>query len=358
MPAYGRQLSADERGFVARLARNGYARPPADHLPLRRENAGRYHAAQGAVKIVHPLRCAVSPGLCLFAHRMQPARSSPTTDAVAEVDPIDPQRLRMCGRLATVEHLAETESTMHRGRVLAATVPREMLPAVVLADRQTAGRGRRGAGWWQAAGSLAMTLVVDPSWLSWPAAAERSPAAAGWSLACGIALAEAVMDAEPGVPAGLRWPNDLEVKGRKLAGILAEGTPSGRVLFGIGVNTSGRVADAPRPLADRVVTMPDLVGRILPRQRLLEGFLPRLWDVLTRLAIEPNLLRQRYAPLCTLTGTEIEFHHGNERVQGLCLGINADGALLIRTATGDRSFHGGSLTPQSSQWQPEDSSPS
>lgn len=289
---------------------------------------------------------------------MQPASSSRTTDTVAGVDPIDPQRLRTFGRLATVEHLAETESTMHRGRVLAATAPAERLPAVVLTDRQTAGRGRRGAGWWQAAGSLAMTLVVDPSWLAWPEAAERSPAAAGWSLACGVALAEAVMDAEPGVRAGLRWPNDLEVEGRKLAGILAEGTPSGRVLFGIGVNTSGRVADAPQPLADRVVTMPDLVGRILPRQRLLEGFLPRLWDVLMRLATEPDLLRERYAPLCSLTGTEIEFHHGDEVVQGLCLGIAGDGALLIRTALGDRPFHGGSLTPQSSQWQPEDSSAS
>lgn len=243
---------------------------------------------------------------------------------------------------------------MHRGRVLAATVPTEMLPAVVLTDRQTAGRGRRGAGWWQAAGSLAMTLVVDPSWLAWPVAAERSPAASGWSLACGVALAEAVMDAEPGVRAGLRWPNDLEVEGRKLAGILAEGTSSGRVLFGIGVNTSGSVAEAPRPLADRVVTMPDLVGRILPRQRLLEGFLPRLWDVLTRLATEPDLLRLRYAPLCTLTGKEITFHHGDEQVQGLCLGIDADGALLMRTAAGDRSFHGGSLTPRSRQWKPED----
>lgn len=284
---------------------------------------------------------------------MQPATPTRPADASGADDPIDSQWLRTFGRLATVEHFPETASTMHRSRVLAATWSGDRLPALVLADRQTDGRGRRGAGWWQAAGSLAMTLVVDPAWLGWPTAAERSPAAAGWSLACGVALAEAVMHAEPGVQAGLRWPNDLEVEGRKLAGILAEGTPSGRVLFGIGVNTSGSTTEAPPPLRDRVITMPDLVGRILPRQRLLEDFLPRLWEILTQLASTPHLLRERYAPLCTLTGRQVTFHHGDEQVQGLCLGIASDGALRIRTAAGDRSFHGGSLTPQISQWKPE-----
>jgi len=287
---------------------------------------------------------------------MQPASSSPNNDRAAAIDPIDHQQLSATGLLASLEHLVETDSTMHRGRVLAAKADAADLPALVLADRQTAGRGRRGAGWWQAAGSLAMTLVVDPAWLGWSADRQQSPAASGWSLACGIAVAEALMELVPRVRVGLRWPNDAEVDGRKLAGILAEGTSSGRVLFGIGINTAGSINEAPEPLVERLVTLPDLIGKPVPRQQFLEAFLPRLWSLLHRLGDEPQLLQARYAPLCTLTGRSVTFHHGDEQVQGRCLGIDADGALLIQTTTGPRRFHGGSLTPQSEQWQPDGSS--
>jgi BirA family biotin operon repressor/biotin-[acetyl-CoA-carboxylase] ligase len=267
-------------------------------------------------------------------------------------DPLDSQQLVAAAQLATVEHLPEAESTMHRGRVLAAASRTAGLPALVIADRQTDGQGRRGAGWWQAAGSLAMTVVVDPVWLGWPRTAERSPAAAGWSLVCGIALAESLGNIMPSLTFGLRWPNDLEVGGRKLAGILAEASPSGRVLFGIGVNTAGSVADAPPPLRERLVTVPDLVGEPLPRQQLLEAFLPLLWELLRSLAVDSALLYQRYAPLCTLTGTPVTFHHGQEAVQGVCLGIDAAGGLRIQSATGERTFYAGSLTPVSDQWRP------
>ena len=291
--------------------------------------------------------------------RMQPvSRSSavtPGAEGAGGVDPIDLQRLVAIGRLVTVEHLPVADSTMHRGRELAAASQTAALPAVVLADQQTDGRGRRGAGWWQAAGSLAITLVVDPVWLGWPPSG-RSPAAAGWSLACGIALAESLMAVVPPLTVGLRWPNDVEVAGRKLAGILAEVSPSGQVLFGIGVNTAGRITEAPLPLRERLVTIPDLIGEPLPRQQLLEAFLPRLWKLLTALAADPAVLRQRYAPLCTLTGAAVTFHHGEEQVLGICQGIDAEGALCIQTAHGERRFHGGSLTPQSSQWRPAASS--
>lgn len=283
---------------------------------------------------------------------MQPTNPSLPGKPGLDCDPIDSDRLAAIGQLGIVEHLAEAESTMDRARVLAANADVQQLPALVVADRQTDGRGRRGAGWWQAAGSLAITLVIDPAWLGWPADADRSPAASGWSLACGVALAEALQDVEPAIRGSLRWPNDVEVAGRKLAGILAERSPSGRVLFGIGVNTAGSVANAPEALRSRLVTIADLVGHTMPRQQLLEAFLPRLWELLTRLVHEPALLRERYTPLCTLLGTTVTFHHGDEVVEGICVGIDEDGALLLETVAGPRRFHGGSLTPQSSQWRP------
>jgi len=121
------------------------------------------------------------------------------------------------------------------------------------------------------------------------------------------------------------------------------------------VNTAGRCADAPLLLRERLVTIPDLIGKALPRQQLLEAFLPRLWIILRSLAAEPAVLQRRYTPLCTLTGKQLTFYHGEEQLRGICQGIDASGALCIQTAEGERRFHGGSLTPESRQWRPESS---
>jgi BirA family biotin operon repressor/biotin-[acetyl-CoA-carboxylase] ligase len=287
---------------------------------------------------------------------MQPAEPSPSSQPASTADPIDWSRLGPACSLMTIEHLAEAESTMHRGRDLAAIAGDAALPAVVLVDRQTQGHGRRGAGWWQAAGSLAMTLVVDPAWLGWSTGSRGSPAAAGWSLACGVAIAESIRELEPSLAVGVRWPNDVEMGGRKLAGILAEASApsrsvSSRVLFGIGVNTAGHGRDAPPLVRERLVTIPDLLGRPLPRQRLLETFLPTLWQLLSRLGDEPQLLAERYRPLCTLTGRSVTLHQGADTVQGECLGIDADGAILIRTGGGVVRRHAGSLTPPGREWR-------
>ena len=84
---------------------------------------------------------------------------SPDHQPAPDADPIDAEGLRVAGRLGSVEVLTQAASTMDRGREIAAD-PAATLPAAVVADRQTAGRGRRGAAWWQPPGSLAVSLVV------------------------------------------------------------------------------------------------------------------------------------------------------------------------------------------------------
>jgi BirA family biotin operon repressor/biotin-[acetyl-CoA-carboxylase] ligase len=261
--------------------------------------------------------------------------SCPTPDA------IDPAALRVAG-LATVEILAETGSTMERARELAADggCP---LPAIVIAERQTAGRGRRGAHWWQPPGSLAASLVLE-------AGTDGGPPPT-WSLACGVALAETLREIEPAARACVRWPNDVEVEGRKLAGILVEAVAAGRVVFGIGVNTTGTAAAAPPALARRVATMPDLTGRSLPRGLLLASFVPRFRELLAAIAADPALLAARYRPLCGLAGRRVTIHVGSERHEGLCRGIAASGALELDTAAGPMQFVSGSLTDPADVWR-------
>jgi BirA family biotin operon repressor/biotin-[acetyl-CoA-carboxylase] ligase len=243
-----------------------------------------------------------------------------------------------------VELLAEAESTMVRSRELASD-PGCPLPAVVIADRQTKGRGRRGAAWWQAPGSLAVSIVLETG---------AGPPPPAWSLACGVALAETLRTVEPAVAAVVRWPNDIEVAGRKLAGILVEAVADGRAIFGIGVNTTGSAAAAPPAIADRVATVPDLAGTALPRGRLLAAFLPRFRGLLGLLAVDPEQLPRRHRPLCPLDGQAVTLHAADGPHFGVCRGIAADGGLVLDTAAGRRHFTSGSLTDPAAVWRAAD----
>lgn len=262
-------------------------------------------------------------------------------------DPIDPRALLRPGCLAHLEHLAETGSTMDRARELGTGVP---LPAAVVADVQVAGRGRSAARWWQPPGSLAVSIVIDAS-----PGSDAGPAKPAWSLACGIALVETLRDLVPGVATLVRWPNDIEVGGRKLAGILVESsgceTAAARVIFGVGVNTTGTAADAPGRLAHRVATIPDLTGAPLGRQHLLTQFVPRLRSLLAALARGDDRLVDRYAPVCGLTGREVTLYSGRDVHVGTCLGVTDEGAIVLATAGGTRAFRSGSLTRPGDEWR-------
>ena len=259
-------------------------------------------------------------------------------------DPLDPAALLGPGCLASCERLAEAGSTMDRAREIAAD-PTSRLPCGVIADRQLAGRGRRAARWWQPAGSLAVSIVVPADQTG-----SGSPPPA-WSLACGVAVAETIRSLEPAVEAEVRWPNDVEVNGRKLAGILVETAGCQRVIFGIGVNTTGSAASAPAAIAGRVATVPDLVGRSLGRQRLLEALIPRLRQLLEDVCRDPASLLDRYRPLCCLTGRTIRVYVHGEIHEGRCGGLAPDGRLVLETAAGRMLVVSGSLTPPEDVWR-------
>jgi BirA family biotin operon repressor/biotin-[acetyl-CoA-carboxylase] ligase len=268
---------------------------------------------------------------------------TPSPQTARDPGPLDGAVLRDAG-YATVVHLRDAATTMDEARRLAA-LPAAALPAVVVADRQTLGRGRQGARWWQAPGSLAASLVIDCGAASGP-----SPI---WSLACGIALVEVLAALAPTLAPRLRWPNDVEVGGRKLAGILVEAHAAGRAIFGIGVNTTGHVADAPAALRGRLVTVPDTGAPPLDRTRLLAALLPGLVALLDTLAVDPAALVDRYRPWCGLEGRPVTLHLGGGTHRGTCLGIASNGALVLDTAEGPRAFTSGSLTAPHDVWHGE-----
>jgi BirA family biotin operon repressor/biotin-[acetyl-CoA-carboxylase] ligase len=162
---------------------------------------------------------------------------------------------------------ASLPSTQAWCRVLARRGAGEGL--VVVADHQTEGRGQRGRRWVAPPGkALLVSCLFRP----------ETPAAR-WGelpLLAGVAVAEA-LEAAAGLAVRLRWPNDVLVAGRKVAGILAEGVPGedAHVVLGIGVNVSQVAGDWPTELAGRATSLSAL-GRPVDRPTLLVAILAAL----------------------------------------------------------------------------------
>lgn len=187
---------------------------------------------------------------------------------------------------------------------------------VVVADHQTAGRGRLGRTWIAPPGaSLLVSLLLRPT-----VTPDRRHVLV---MAAGLAMAEAV-EAETGVVAGLKWPNDLLVGGRKLAGILAEAAGDALVV-GIGVNIEWH--EVPADLA-AIATACNLEGgRPTTRSAVLHAFLARYAERLDDL----DGTRSAYQARLVTLGRRVRVEQPNGVLTGVAIGVDPDGRLRLRT---------------------------
>jgi BirA family transcriptional regulator, biotin operon repressor / biotin---[acetyl-CoA-carboxylase] ligase len=216
--------------------------------------------------------------------------------------------------------------------------------SVLLAERQTAGRGRQGRRW---ASPLAAHLYLSVARRFGGGLARLG----GLSLVAGVAAAEAL--AALGAPVRLKWPNDLVVADpgvglRKLGGLLVEGGGEHagpvRAVIGLGINLRMPAAAA------AAIDQPwcDLAGLVEPlpdRNRLAAALLGQLLPALRRFDAEglaPFL--PRHAAFDALAGREVVVEDGRDRLAGTALGLAADGTLRLRLETGRvRAFHAGEV---------------
>ena len=210
----------------------------------------------------------------------------------------------------------------------------------MIADEQTAGRGRGSNRWWTGSGSLAFSLLFDPA-----ARGIARQNCAMISLASAIAIVEAANPRIVPYSAGIHWPNDVFVGRRKLAGILLEVLPDGRHILGIGINVNNSIEEAPEELAELVATMLDLSFRRHHRGELLADLLGHLRPRLAQLATAPEQLGRQANELCLQRGQPLCVQQGSQEIRGRCLGIGHDGALMLETAAGPRSVYAGFLKP-------------
>jgi BirA family transcriptional regulator, biotin operon repressor / biotin---[acetyl-CoA-carboxylase] ligase len=254
----------------------------------------------------------------------------------SDASDLDVQRLLAASFLADIEHHAVLDSTQDRALALSATGVRG--PLLIVAEQQTAGRGRGANRWWTGRGSLAFSLLFEPA--LWGLPPQAVPMR---SLAAGVAVVAAVAPALYPHNVGLHWPNDVFVGGRKLAGILIDVLADGRHVLGLGINVNNSLAAAPADVRQRATSMFDLTNMRHDRTALLVEILAELAAVFQQLAVDPAACGNRFQDLCLQIGKPLVLDAGGALTAGECLGIAADGALLLETAGRREKFYSGVL---------------
>jgi BirA family biotin operon repressor/biotin-[acetyl-CoA-carboxylase] ligase len=242
------------------------------------------------------------------------------------------EHLRQSHWLRHVEWLDEIDSTnSHARRLLAAGWDR--WPALWVADRQTAGRGRTTRQWWSPEGCLMCSLLVGEEQL--PSDASIWPQL---SLIVGVAAAQAVEAEVPGVNVHLKWPNDLYLLDRKLAGILVEALPrsgDGRMamVIGIGLNVAVDWSGADEEIRRRACSLAEVADTQVSVESMLIRLMESLQYGLAAWRSGQSQWWQEWSARSLLNGRTVHLRlPGEQQLVGECHGIDAAGRLLIQDA--------------------------
>jgi BirA family transcriptional regulator, biotin operon repressor / biotin---[acetyl-CoA-carboxylase] ligase len=204
--------------------------------------------------------------------------------------------------------------------------------AVLVAEQQSAGRGRQGRTWVSEPGAaLTFSVLLRPAGVP--------PAGRGWlPLLTGVALSRALRHVT-GVDVALKWPNDVLAGGSKLAGILAE-QAGDAIVVGVGLNVATAAGDLPATRAGALpATSLALRGATTTdRGLLLAAVLRELADWYRRwtsAGVEASGLRGEYLRECSTVGADVRVElPGGSRLAGVATGIDPAGRLLVDTAGG------------------------
>ncbi len=200
-------------------------------------------------------------------------------------------------------------------------------PFVVFSTRQTAGRGRKGRCWQsQSAQNLYFSFAFRP---------QLPPSRmTKFTLWMGVALCD-LLDETWGIPARIKWPNDLLCNGRKLAGMLTEAridTDTMRdIIFGLGLNVNSQLTDFPEELRGIATSMRDISGKTFSINALAASVIQCLlkaYDDFIGGAFEA-VLKKRWIDYDCLNGKRVKAETATGKLYGIVAGLNEDGSLAI-----------------------------
>jgi len=194
---------------------------------------------------------------------------------------------------------------------------------VVIAEAQSMGRGRLNRQWRSSAGGLYFTLVIRP---------DLPPEACGRMNFLASVVLTRVLRRRYGIPAMVKWPNDILVAEQKLSGMLSEmNATAGRlshVAIGIGIN----VNNDPPSVNPPAISLKRLLNRRVPRQPLLRDFLDD-FEIAMNQADHQEIMAQWKASAITMNRA-VTIRTTREKIQGTAVDVDMDGALVLRLADG------------------------
>jgi BirA family biotin operon repressor/biotin-[acetyl-CoA-carboxylase] ligase len=223
-------------------------------------------------------------------------------------------------------YLTSTSSTNDALKRMAAEGAPE--GTLVVADEQTAGRGRLERKWVAPPGtSILLSILFRPG-------TEMQVSPLQYTIVCSLAVRDAVRE-RLALELGLKWPNDLVYQDRKLGGILTEIETGysgvAYVIVGIGINAnwdpSGAEFDQP------ATSLCNLVGKPVSRAELLRAIVGRIAERYAALRADESPVKEWEIALDTI-GKAVVVESPGERLEGFAVGVDADGALMVRSADG------------------------
>ena len=226
------------------------------------------------------------------------------------------------------------------------------LPYVIVANEQTAGRGRQSNTWWTGQDALAFSMLLDAKQHG------LNPRNVAYlSLGIGFATMQALRctveetlneskndhsDNTATMPKiEIRWPNDVYVNDRKISGILIEVPNMRHIVIGVGINTNNSATDAPEEIRDKIITLGDVLGRKIDQDRLIFYLCREIMDVLKYFPSHLSELLEKVEKNLYQVDKLVNISQENEQISGKCLGLNPDGSLRVLTETGEKAVISG-----------------
>ena len=223
-----------------------------------------------------------------------------------------------------IVYFEETDSTNRQARMLAAEGAAH--GTLVIADTQSAGRGRRGRGWISPAGEgIFMSLIVRPQ--------VHPSQVAKMSLTLALAVGKAI-ERVTGLDARIKWPNDIVMGGRKICGLLLEMDATAEmvrsIVAGVGINVHQTVFD--EEIAHTASSLDLMTGRRVSRSEIVRAFLEEFeWA----LALDDAQMMDAYRARSATIGQRVQVIALDGTYTGTAKGITESGSLLVEDEAGD-----------------------
>ena len=241
-----------------------------------------------------------------------------------ENDPDSLQPWTFGARHTQIHYHPETSSTMDN----AAELARQGCPdfTVVVAERQSKGRGRMQRDWLSNDGGLYFSVVIRP---------DIPMHQVGLiNLTAAVDMAD-LLRFDYQIDAGVKWPNDILVGKHKICGILsqmdAEGERVAHINIGIGLN----VNNTPQNEEPVAISMKALLGRSVPRREILTGFLDRFEKRMA--AFDPQQMLEQWKSLNVTIGQRVRVFTIKDMIEGAAIDIDSQGGLIVRLADGSQT---------------------